>query len=396
MVSKNKSIIKMWRQVTAVYLFAILIFYAILLQNWTDFATRWLGLTLLMASYCLWVLWRRLPENHRAGETAVLPTLGWGNALTLFRGLSISMIAGFLLSPWPVGWLAWIPTILYTGADFADYLDGYVARKTNHATKLGETLDMAFDGLGLIIVSLLAVWYGQLPWWYLLIGFARTFFILGLWLRQQRGLPESPMIFSWHRRIFAGFQMGFMSVVLWPIAPAVATTIAGTIFGLATSLSFLRDWLLVIGWLDPQSDFYRLWQQRIYRATAVFLPPILRTILLFCMFDVIGQMMLPIRPYAWADLFASWGLPFAQPLALFWLLGGMVMAFMIFLGVAGRLLALFILLPIGFDMIVNDANVVNSLAIISAIMILMLGTGAFSLWQPEERFMTLRAGDSNG
>lgn len=391
---QKKLLIKLWGQVTAVYLIAILISYAILLQIWASHATRWLGITLLFATYCLSILWRHLPENHRVGETAVLPTIGWGNGLTLLRGLNISIIAGFLLSPWPEGWLAWIPAILYTTADIADYLDGFAARKTNHATPLGETLDMKFDVLGLIIVSLLAVWYGQLPWWYLFIGFAHTFFIFGLWLRKRRNLPEYPMIFSWHRRIFAGFQMGFMSVVLWPIVPAFGATIAGTMFALATSASFLRDWFMVIGWLDPKTNFYRIWQRRIYRATAVFLPPIFRTILLFCMLNIIGQMMLPIRPYAWTDLFTSWGLSFAHQLALVWLFVGIATAFMIFIGAAGRIFAILIIFPIAFDTLVNGSNLVNSLALICTLYILMLGTGAFSFWQPEEKFMTLRAGET--
>ncbi|MCZ7668816.1 MAG: hypothetical protein M5U34_17250 [Chloroflexi bacterium] len=52
---------------------------------------------------------------------------------------------------------------------------------------------MEFDGLGILLVSLLAVWYGQLPGWYLLIGLARYFFVFGLWLRQKRHLPHHAM-----------------------------------------------------------------------------------------------------------------------------------------------------------------------------------------------------------
>ncbi len=394
MAKQKPSFIKLWGRVTAVYLIAILSFFILLRQTWPNYAPRWLGITLLVAFYCLHILWKYLPQNHREDETAVLPKLGWGNGLTLLRGLNISIVAGFLLAPWPKGWLAWAPALLYTTADIADYLDGYAARKTNHATQLGEILDMEFDGLGLIIVSLLAVWYRQLPWWYLLIGFALYFFVFGLWVRKQLGLPQHPMIFSWHRRIFAGFQMAFMSVVLWPIVPAAGATIAGTMFALATSASFFRDWFMVIGWLDAESDFYRIWQQRIYRLTAVFLPPIFRTILLVCMLNIIGQMMLPIRPYTWTELFNSWGLPLGHQLALIWLFIGTAAAFMIFIGAAGRILAIFILFPIGFDMIASGANLSNSVALICALYILMLGTGAFSFWQPEEKFMTLHAGKS--
>ncbi|NJN55525.1 MAG: hypothetical protein HC804_12690 [Anaerolineae bacterium] len=42
-----------------------------------------------------------------------------------------------------------------------------------------------------------------------------------------------------------------MSVVLWPIVSPIVATITGTLFALATSTSFLRDWLVVIGWIDP-------------------------------------------------------------------------------------------------------------------------------------------------
>lgn len=382
-------------RVTAVYLIIILLFYAILRQSWGCCAERWLGITAVIAVYCLWIVWHHLPENRREGETAVLTRFGWGNRLTILRGLNISMVAGFLLSAWPDGWLGWLPAIMYTVADIADYLDGYAARKTNHATKLGERLDMEFDGLGMVIVTLLAVWYAQLPWWYLLIGLARYLFVFGLWLRRKRSQPEHPMIFSWHRRIFAGFQMGFMSVVLWPIVPAAAATIAGTMFALATSASFLRDWFLVIGWLDPTTAVYQLWQRRIYRATAVILPPILRTIILLCVLNLIGQMMIPARPLIWAELFTSWGLPFPDALAALSAGLGVVATLLIFLGVAGRSASLMLLFPLGFDIASRGLNLTSGLALACTLAILMLGSGALSLWQPEEKFMTRRAGEQD-
>jgi CDP-diacylglycerol--glycerol-3-phosphate 3-phosphatidyltransferase len=259
---------------------AVSLFYFWLRHIWQiELANRWLGLTLLPLLYCLWVVGRHLAENRRAGETAVLPTFGWGNRLTLLRGLAISMVAGFLFSPWPEGWLAWLPMLLYTAADVADYLDGYLARITNHATRLGERLDMEYDGLGMLVVSLLAVWYGQLPWWYLILGLARYLFVFGLWWREMRGLPAHNLPPSVHRRVFAGFQMGFMSAVLWPIVPPAFATIAGTIFAIPTALGFLRDWFLVTGRLDPQADAYRRMQRWLYVATTQQMPPMLRIVL---------------------------------------------------------------------------------------------------------------------
>lgn len=384
-----------WRWVTAVYLTTLLAFFLLLQNTQPSMAASWLALASATAVYCLWVVWRHLSENHRQGETAVLPRFGWGNRLTILRGLLISMVAGFLLSPWPGGWLAWLPALLYTTADIADYLDGYAARKTNHATRLGERLDMEFDGLGMLLVSLLAVWFAQLPAWYLLIGLARYFFVFGLWLRQKRHLANHAMPHSWHRRIFAGLQMGFMSVVLWPIVPPAAATISGTIFALATSASFLRDWLVVIGWLDTQTDFYIRWQRRLYRLFAVTLPPVFRLIFVGCAAGLIAQTAVPWQPTGWISLFSSWHLPWPALLASLWAVIGLTATGMITLGAMGRLMSLIVVFPVGFDMVVNGANGLNGAALACAILILLLGTGAFSLWRPEERFMVRRAGEQN-
>ena len=158
-----------------------------LLQGVWPYANRWLLFSGLTLAYCLWLLWRYLPENHRAAETALLPRLGLGNRLTLLRGLAIALLAGFLFAPWPQGALAWVIALLYTLASSADYFDGAAARKTNHATQLGSRLDMEFDALGVAVVSLLAVWYGQVPWWFLGVGLARYGFVAGLaWRRRRR------------------------------------------------------------------------------------------------------------------------------------------------------------------------------------------------------------------
>ena len=374
---------------------AVLLFYWGLRYLWQpDFATRWLGLTLLPLSYCLWVVWRGLSENRRAGETAVLPTLGWGNRLTLLRGLAISMVAGFLFSPWPTGWLAWLPMLLYTAADVADYLDGYLARITNHATKLGERLDMEYDGLGMLIVSLLAVWYGQLPWWYLSLGLARYLFVFGLWWREKRGMQNRPLPHSVHRRVFAGFQMGFMSSVLWPIMPPEFATIAGTTFAIPTALGFLRDWLIVTGRLGSQSSRYQQGQQWLFQITTKWLPPVLRMVLASSVTAVFLALPQAWPPVAWVDLFSGWGLPLPAFLAivavLLLLLGGSL----VLLGAMGRLAAFWLIFPIGFDMVTRGLDWANGLALATAVCLMLLGTGPFSRWKPEERFLLRRAGEA--
>jgi CDP-diacylglycerol--glycerol-3-phosphate 3-phosphatidyltransferase len=389
---------------------AVSLFYFWLRQVWQiESANRWLALTLPPLLYCLWVVGRHLDENRRSGETAastdppalgssgqaVLPTFGWGNQMTLLRGLAISMVAGFLFSPWPTGWLAWLPMLLYTAADIADYLDGYLARITNHATKLGERLDMEYDGLGMVIVSLLAVWYGQLPWWYLVLGLARYLFVFGLWWRARHGLPSRELPHSVHRRVFAGFQMGFMSSVLWPIMPPEFATIAGTLFAIPTALGFLRDWFMVTGQLDPQAARYQQWQQRLYQFSTYWFPPVLRLALASCVATLFLALPQAWPPLAWVNLFSSWGLPlpgFLASFAVFLLLLGGIL---VLVGTMGRLAAFWLIFPIGFDMVTRGLDWANGVALATAVCLLLLGTGPLSLWKPEERFLLQRAGDRN-
>ena len=379
---------------------AVSLFYFWLRQVWQiELANRWLGLTLLPLIYCLWVVWHGLAENRRVGETAILPNFGWGNRLTLLRGLAISMVTGFLFSPWPDGWLAWLPMLLYTAADVADYLDGYLARITNHATKLGERLDMEYDGLGMLVVSLLAVWYGQLPWWYLILGLARYLFVFGLWWRERQGLLNRELPPSVHRRVFAGFQMGFMSSVLWPIMPPEFATIAGTILAIPTALGFVRDWFLVTGQLDTQAETYRRVQRWLYVTTTQQLPPILRVVLassVVAIFLAKPQMWPPQAwpPPAWVDLFTGWGLP----LPAFWAIVAVVLLLLggalVLLGAMGRLAAFWLVFPMGFDMVTRGLDWANGVGLATAVCLMLLGTGPLSRWKPEERFLLRRVGET--
>ncbi|NJN55526.1 MAG: hypothetical protein HC804_12695 [Anaerolineae bacterium] len=77
---------------------------------------------------------------------------------------------------------------------------------------------------------------------------------------------------------------------------------------------------------------------------------------------------------------------------------GLVTAVMVILGVMGRVMALPLLFPLGFTLLVQEGTsggdvVATEVALLCTVLILLLGTGAFSLWRPEERFMVRRAGE---
>jgi CDP-diacylglycerol--glycerol-3-phosphate 3-phosphatidyltransferase len=384
-----------WLIVAAVWLLVWLAGYLLLQPIWPNH-NRWLLLSGLSLVYGLWVLWKGLPENRHTKTAALLRSLGPGNYLSLVRGLCIGLLAGFLFGPWPPGALAWWIVLLYTIADVADYLDGYVARRANHTTMLGGILDMEFDGLGTAVVILLAISFGQLPWWYLALGLARYFFIFGIWWRQKRSLPIYEMTPSTHRRIFAGFQMGFLSAVLWPILPRPMAWIAGLLFGSATAASFLRDWLVVSSVIDPGQPSYQKVQFHLYRLFARQLPLVWRVALALSMSSVFVAAGNWLRPPAWEALLVSWNVPIAGAMTVFLAVIGIGGTILAVLGVFGRPSAIALVFPVGFDIASRSLQWDNGLALVCAIFLMLLGTGDRSLWPIEERFFQERLGGQGG
>ena len=386
---------RQWRKAAAVAAAFWLLLYFVLAGFWPEGVGRWAVLTAVFLGYNLYLLRRALPDNQREGEAVLLPGLGWGNWLTLLRGLAVSLLAGFLFSPWPLGALAWLPVLLYLAAAVADFFDGYLARIHNQATRLGAWLDMHFDGQGTLIVIALAIWYGQLPSWYLSVGVARYLFILGLWQREQRGLVTRPLPPSTHRRIVAGFQMGFLAVVLWPILPAEAVTLAGTIFALATLASFSRDWLVVGGRIDPHSAVYRRWQRRLAGWIGGWLPLAARLILAAALWQIVIRLpALWPPPVAWTAVWQSWRMPGAVVLTAVFALFVPLLGLAAVSGTLTRLAAFGLLFPVGSDIVAYGLNWPNGLALAALTLLMLFGGGRLALWRPEEQFMTHRAGET--
>ncbi|MDD5586956.1 MAG: CDP-diacylglycerol--glycerol-3-phosphate 3-phosphatidyltransferase [Alphaproteobacteria bacterium] len=82
------------------------------------------------------------------------------NKLTLSRIISIPAI--LLLLAIPYGWAAWLALILYTIASVTDWLDGYLARRDNQVSRVGQFLDPIADKLLVSAVLLMLVYNGQI------------------------------------------------------------------------------------------------------------------------------------------------------------------------------------------------------------------------------------------
>jgi CDP-diacylglycerol---glycerol-3-phosphate 3-phosphatidyltransferase len=373
----------------------LLLVHSYVRLHWTrlDLA-QWLVLTLLVIGLELWFLRHNLAKNHRRGENFLLPSLGIGNGLTLMRGLAYAFMAGFLFAPRPGGWLDWAPAILYTVACVADFLDGYLARITNHATLLGEILDMEFDGFGILIALTLAVQYGQLPPVILLLAVARPLFVLGLRLRQQMNLPEYPMTESANRRIVAGLFMACSVVVLCPILEPPVTYALGFFFGFPVFLSFLRDWLVVTGRIDPSLPGYLRARSLSQKIVFNWLPLLLRGASALLILVMLWQAA--VDPLSWRTLpenfgyASSGGESSAWWLSLF-ILGGAT-TLMVLLGVAGRTAGVILVLLALLDVVARGLLWENGALLTVASLLMLVGSGHFSLWSPEEKVFQTRLG----
>jgi CDP-diacylglycerol---glycerol-3-phosphate 3-phosphatidyltransferase len=337
----------------------------------------WAVASAITLAYVLIVSHRSLRLNHRPGEARPLEVLGPGNALTLLRGTLIGLLAGFLLMPRPTGWLGWVPAALYSLVEVGDFLDGYLARATHTATRLGERLDIEFDALGLLIATALVVHWGTVPPAFLLVGVARYAYLVGLWWEQRRGRAIQPLPESDLRRPIAGVMMVFVSVLLWPIVPPAAARAAGWVIGLPFLAGFSRDYLVVSGRLSPASPAYLRWRARVKRVLHAWLPPVLRVLVLLGWVLATESMLLdPSMPPAgrWVVILT------AIPVVL------------LVLGIAGRLAALGATILSAVAMVLVGPTPLLLLLMTASLGLLLTGTGPGSLWRGDSFLVDWRPG----
>lgn len=321
------------------------------------------------------LLWRHLSENCRPGSSAILHRLGTANRITLLRGLLISLTAGFLfLTPegdYPaVAAMAWLPGGLYLTAAVLDGVDGAWARRTGTTTLLGQTLDIKFDALGVLVASAVAVVSGRLPAYYLAAGAAYYVYQFGLWRRRRREKPIHPVGSRTYARLIAGFQMGFLGFALLPIFTDKVIAAVSPVFLLPLLAGFVWDWWVVRGRVSDTS--IRRFETRVLTLAAKG-PPFLRGGIL-----VAGGGMLMSSPAA----------PFSGSMLIPFGLGLMVVA-----GFLGRSAALLLSLVLAYRASVAGASPLLMTTLIGALLIMLTGTGDGSLWRPEDSFLLGKPAD---
>lgn len=155
--------------------------------------------------------------------------LTWPNFLSALR---LALVPVFL-------WLILIDENLLAFSvlafsSFTDWLDGYLARKLNQMTRLGQLLDPAADRL-FILASLLGLAFtDKVPWWLVVVVVGRDFVLFfSLPFLAQVGYGPLPVNYSGKAGTFAllyAFPLMLLpnvlpsdwAVVIYPIAWAFA------------------------------------------------------------------------------------------------------------------------------------------------------------------------------
>ncbi len=83
------------------------------------------------------------------------------NALSLIRLLGVPVFFWLIVGPHKDGLAMW----LLVGSAFTDWLDGYLARRLNQYSRLGELLDPAADRLYVVATLIALVIRDLVPWW---------------------------------------------------------------------------------------------------------------------------------------------------------------------------------------------------------------------------------------
>jgi CDP-diacylglycerol--glycerol-3-phosphate 3-phosphatidyltransferase len=96
------------------------------------------------------------------------------NQITFIRILLIPVFVMFLLIPMPYG--NYIAAFIFIILSLSDFLDGYIARKKNQATELGEILDPIADKL-LISAALIFLIGRGVPMWMAIVIIAREWIV---------------------------------------------------------------------------------------------------------------------------------------------------------------------------------------------------------------------------
>jgi cardiolipin synthase len=114
------------------------------------------------------------------------------NALSVLRLCGVPLFLWLVLGPEADGWA--LGVLMLSGV--TDYLDGYLARRLDQASRLGQILDPVADRLYILAVVVGLALRDIVPWWFALILPLRDLLLWGLVpILRTRGYSALPVHF---------------------------------------------------------------------------------------------------------------------------------------------------------------------------------------------------------
>jgi cardiolipin synthase len=111
------------------------------------------------------------------------------NILTILRFMGVPLFMWLVLAQKEYGWAVLILAVMAG----TDWVDGYVARRFDQATRLGRVMDPIADRLALIVVAITLVIAGVVHWLYLAALVIPDAVLLVLTLSFFGGHPDLPV-----------------------------------------------------------------------------------------------------------------------------------------------------------------------------------------------------------
>ena len=131
-------------------------------------------------------------------ETRAEPSIASDAIVTVPNIISFARLATVPVFLWL--WFAGsreVAVVVYGVGAWTDFLDGYIARRTNTVSELGKLLDPLADRVFIVALAIALVGGGTLPWWLATAVIGRDVVILSLYpLVQRRGVPKIAVNFT--------------------------------------------------------------------------------------------------------------------------------------------------------------------------------------------------------
>ncbi len=159
------------------------------------------------------------------------------NALSVVR-LALIPVFLWLLGASQFGWALLVIVV----SSLTDFVDGWIARRFNQISRLGQLLDPAVDRLFIFSTLVGLAWAGLLPWWLVIVVVARDVMlvVLGVVLANA-GFGPLPVNRLGKAATFA-LLFALPVIVLGAAAPSIASVSDPVGWALALWGAFLYWW----------------------------------------------------------------------------------------------------------------------------------------------------------